>query len=293
MATNTIAGCALTAVAEETLPALQSLFAPLRGIVTDFSNEPVNAVAVNSRYPTKPTAVDLSSGYTAQDTTLTIKTVTVNTFYGYVWAFSDYERSLNVKRLNDLFIEPALQATGDKVFGDIWNLVTAGNFATSTTIAAANFDRNDLVDIGVTLTDTKKAPTMNRTAWLNPSYYGQVVKSLNSAEFPGQSVNKSEAIAPRVAKFDIYESDLMDNNSAALAGFCFHKSALMMKANRIDAEMATQAGVSVVDSMVPGLDLPVQFRRWYDPTAGSLYYSVGILYGVAAGRDFGVRITSS
>jgi len=39
MATNTIAGANLAQIAEETLPHLQSCFAPLAGIVTDFSDD--------------------------------------------------------------------------------------------------------------------------------------------------------------------------------------------------------------------------------------------------------------
>jgi len=294
MATNTIAGVNLAQIAEETLPHLQALFAPLNGVITDFSSDIAQeGASVTTRFPTVPSAVDLSSGYTSQNTTLTAKTVTLDSFFGFVYGFGDAERSKSSIFLNDLFISPALQAVGTKVFGDIWNLVVSGNFATSTTITAANFDRDDIVDLGTSLTNTKKAPKAGRTIWAAPGHYGSIVKTLNSAEFPGMDSNKAEATAPRVAGFNIYESDQCDANSQNLAAFAFHRSALLMAGRGVDSTGATQAGVEVENITIPGLNLPVQFRRWYDPNAGELKYSVGLLYGVAVGMDYGVRVVTA
>ena len=294
MATNTISGANLASIAEETLPHLQSCFAPLAGIVTDFSDDVAQAGAsVTTRYATKPSAVDLSSGYTSQNTTLTAATVSLDTFYGFVYGFKDDERSKSSIHLNDTFISPAVQALGDKVFGDIWNLVTAANFATSSTVTAANFDRDDVVDLAVSLTDTLKAPKIGRTIWADPSHYGALVKTLNSAEIPGMTAEKMEGAVPRVSGFDIYESDLCDDNGENLAAFAFHKSALIMAGRSVDTELAAQAGVEVENVVIPGLNLPVQFRRWYDPTLGELKYSVGLLYGVAKGTGMGHRIVTA
>ena len=294
MATNTIAGANLAQIAEETLPHLQSCFAPLAGIVTDFSDDVAQAGAsVTTRYATKPSAVDLSSGYTSQNTTLTAATVSLDTFYGFVYGFKDDERSKSSIHLNDTFISPAVQALGDKVFGDLWNIVTAANFATNSTVTAANFDRDDVVDLAVSLTDTLKAPKIGRTIWADPSHYGALVKTLNSAEIPGMTAEKMEGAVPRVSGFDIYESDLCDDNSENLAAFAFHKSALIMAGRSVDTELAAQAGVEVENVVIPGLNLPVQFRRWYDPTLGELKYSVGLLYGVAKGTGMGHRVVTA
>lgn len=291
---NTIAGVNLAAIAEESLTYAVSTFAPLRGIITDFSSDIASrGESVTTRVPTKPTAQDLSSGYSATDVTLTAKTVSLNTFYGFVWGFTDVERSKSSLMLNDLFIQPALDAVGTKVFGDLWNLVVATNFSTTSTITAANFDRDDVVDYAVTLTDTLKAPKSGRTMWLNPTYYGSLVKTLNSAEFPGMGTNKAEGTVPRVAGFDIYESDLCDANSDNITGFAFHRSSLLMAARGVDATGAAAAGVEVATVNVPGLDLPLQFRRWYDPDTGVLKYSLGLLYGVAVGNADGALIQSA
>lgn len=292
MATNTIAGVNLAAIAEESLPHLATAFAPLNGIVTDFSSDIASrGESVTTRVPTKPTAVDLSSGYTSQNTTLTAKTVTLNTFYGFVYGFKDVERSKSSLDLNRIFIQPAIEALGVKVFGDLWNLVLAANFATASTITAANFDRDDLIDLGATLTDTKKAPKIGRTVWADPQHYAALVKTLNSAEIPGITAEKREGMVPRVSGFDTYETDLADDNSENLAAFAFHESSLLMAARSVDtpSEFLGQSETVVI----PGLNLPVNFRQWYDADAGELKTSVGLLYGVAVGNDMGVRVVTA
>lgn len=291
---NTIAGANLAAIAEETLPHLATVFAPLQGIITDMSMDiAAKGESVTTRVPTVPTAKDLSSGYSVSDVTLASKTITLNTFYGFVWGFTDVERSKSVINLNDTFISPAVTALGTKVFGDIWNLATTTFAATSIIVTAANFDRSDLADIGATLTATKQAPKMGRTCWLSPTYYAGLVKSMNGAEFPGQTNEKAEGIAIRTAGFNAYESNLCDDNGINLGGAAFHRSTFLMAARGVDSEGAASAGVEVQNVVVPGLGIPIQFRRWYDPDNGLLKCSVGLLYGVATGNDMIVRISSS
>lgn len=292
---NTIAGANLAEIAQESLAGLSSLFAPLSALTTDFSADVRDAGAsITTRYPTKPTAADMSTGYktAAADVAMTAATITLNTHYGFTYGFTDVERSKSSINLNALFIEPALQALGDKVFGDIWNLVTAANFATSSTITAANFDRDDLADLSATLTETKKAPQQGRSILMNPTYYASLVKTLNSAEVPGITSDKAEGIVPRVAKFDVFETDLADANSENLAAFAFQRNALLMAGRTVDSEMAAEAGIEVETVVIPGLGLPVQFRRFYD-NDGILYYNCNLLYGVAKGVDYGVRVTTA
>tara|TARA_R110000744_G_scaffold90984_10_gene176620 strand:- start:5474 stop:6358 length:885 start_codon:yes stop_codon:yes gene_type:complete len=292
---NTIAGVNLATIAQESLQGLSTLFAPLSALTTDFSNDVRNAgESVTTRYPTKPTAADMSGGYkaAAADVAMTSATISLNTHYGFTYGFTDVERSKSSINLNDLFIQPALQALGDKVFGDIWNLVTAANFGTAEVITAANFDRDDLVDLGATLTSVKKAPQGGRSVFMNPSYYASLVKTLNSAEFPSMISDKIEARVPRVAKFDSFETDIADANAENLAAFAFQKNSLLMAGRTVDAEMAQNSGIEVETIVIPELGLPVQFRRWYD-SEGILYYNCNLLYGVAKGVDYGVRVTTA
>ena len=293
---NTISGVNLAEVAQESLPALQSLFAPLGSILTDFSTDIAQSgESVTTRFATAPTAQDLSSGYTATDVAMTAKTINLNSFQGFVYKFTDAERSKSAINLGNLFLEPAGQALASKVFGDIWNLVTQANFATEQVEADAdNFVRNDLVTLGATLSNTLKAPKSNRFLIANPSYYGGLMKSLSgSADILGQTSDFSEGKLPKIAGFDIHESNLCDNNSDNLQAFAGHKSSLLFAGRAVDSEGAEQAGVEVENVVIPEIGLPVQFRRFYNPAEGTLNFSMGLLYGVSAGTGMGVRVVSA
>jgi hypothetical protein len=293
MATNTIANCSLAEIAQESLDFASSVFAPLSQFLTDFDSAPGSG-SVLTRIPTRPTAVDLSSGYTTQDTAMVGRTITLNQFPGFVWGFSDLERSKSTISLNDLFIQPALQAVGAQVFGYIWNLVTSSAFTEAVDVAAADFDRDTLADISATLTGTLKAPKMNRALLINPTYYASLVKTLNSAEIPGITADKAEGVVPRCAGFNVYESDLCDSNSQDLAGFACHKSSIILAARGVDSTGFTLGArdAALEDVVVPGLGLPLQWRRWYDPNAGQLIYSLSCLFGASVGTNYGVRITT-
>jgi hypothetical protein len=192
--------------------------------------------------------------------------------------------------LNDLFIQPAATALGRKVFGDLWNLVTVANFTAEKEVSANDFSRSTLIDLSAELT-IAGVPSEGRSIITNPTYYGSILKTLNTAEFPGFIAEKAEGSVPRVSKFSVYESDLADANAEALAAFAFHRNALLMAARRVDSTGAAQVGIEVEDMVIPGLNLPVQMRRWYDGNSGELKYSLGLLYGVSKGRgEFGVRV---
>lgn len=289
---NTIAGCNLAELSQESLPNLKSTFAPLGALTTDFSADiSSRGASVTTRFPVNPTAIDLSGGYTVTDVSMTAKTIQLNTFFGFVYGFTDIERSKSSILLNELFIQPALQALGNKVFGDLWNLVTAANFAqTPLNTTPGDFDRNDLSDLNAVLTGDLKAPKQGRAVLLNPSYYASLSKTFNSAEMPGMTAEKTEGTVPRVSGFDIYQTDLVDTNSEYLQGFAFQKSSLLMAARSVDSQGAAAAGVEVADVVIPDLNLPVQFRKWYDPDLGVLKYSCSLLYGMSVGQNFGVRI---
>ena len=290
---NTIAGTNLAAISQLSLPSLTALFAPVQAFTTDFSDDiSGTGESVTTRYAANPVAADLSSGFTPSDVSMTAKTISLSNYYGFVAAFTDVERSKSLIDLPRLFIEPMLQAIGTKFFATVWDLVTEANFATYYTSTAANFDRSDLIDISATLTGTLKAPKMDRAFLCDTSFYGALLKTLNSAEFPGVIAEKTEGFVPRVSGLDIYQSSEIDGNSEYLGGFAAHKSALLFAGRRVNADGAAQAGVEVADVVVPGLNLPVQFRRWYSPNDGQLRISCGLLWGVSKGTGMGVRVVT-
>ena len=140
-----------------------------------------------------------------------------------------------------------MSALGDKVFGDLWDLVVNSNFDDSTTITAANFDRDDVADLRATLNDTKKAPAQGRALICDSQHYAALVKTLNAAEIPGMTAEKQEGVVPRVSGFDVYETNIADANSENCAAFAMHRSSLLFAGRAVDATGAAEAGVEVED----------------------------------------------
>jgi hypothetical protein len=289
-------GVFLAQISQASLPFLKNAFAPLAGVTTDFSTDVAAAgQSVTTRFATVPSVVDITSaGYAPVAGSTTARTITLDQHQGVTLGFTDIEvlqSSINFERL---FLEPMIQALGAKVFGDLWNLVTAANFAaTPLSSSAANFDRSDVIDLGVQLTQSPlQAPKFGRAILANPAYYGALLKTLNSAEIPGITPFKADGTVPRVSGFDIYESDLCDANGEALAGFAMHRSALIMAARRVNPEAALQDSIEIAEVVVPDLGLPVTFRRFYSRESGQTVISASIIYGVAKGTGMGVRIVT-
>jgi len=295
---NDLQNVNLAKLAQESLPAFVETFAPLNAFTTDFSTEIASSGAsIGTRYVDALTGNgDMSGGYAAasEDVTYNPVTVTLDKWKGFTIGFTDLERSKAEFSLKDDFIIPGLEVVGSLFFNDLWALVTAANFAADTTIAAANWDRDDLADLNATL-NTAKIVKTGRSVVQNPDYYASMLKTLNSGEIPGITEGKMEAIAPRIAKFDQWESTLADDNGENLGAFACQKSALVIAARQIIAdEMQTNAGVQNTTVIVPGLGLPVRMREWYDANNGIQYLNMNVLYGMSVGKPTaGVRVKSA
>lgn len=289
-----LSGNFLQAISQNSLPHLQSLFAPLAGITTDFSTDIASAgQSVTTRYAVRPSVVNIAStGYVPVAGNTLAKTITLDQHRGVTLGFSDIDvlqSSINFERL---FLSPMLQVLGADMFGQLWNLVTAGNFPSYITSTAANFDRSDLIDMGQTLTSSAKAPKAGRAFLCNPDFYGALLKTLNTAEIPGITPDKAEGIVPRVSGMNVYETDLADDNSAYLGGFAMHSSALLMAARRVNPEAALQDSIDIAEVVVPGLGLPITFRRYYDRSLGQTCINVSCIWGVSVGTAMGVRVVT-
>jgi len=291
---NTLNGVFLSQIAQSSLPYLTSMFAPLRGITTDFSTDVATAgSSVTTRYATKPAVQNIATaGYAPSAAATTAKTINLDKHRGVTLGFSDLEVLQSSISFERLFINPMLDSLGADVFGALNDLVTAAAFPNYYFSTAANFDRSDLIDIGASLTTTLAAPKSGRFTYLNNAYYGALLKTLNAAEIPGITADKAEGVVPRVTAFDVYESNLVDGNSENLAGFAAHSSALIMAARRVNPEAALMDSIEIAEVVVPGLGLPVTFRRFYDRSLGQSCIHVGLIWGCAVGTGMGVRVVS-
>ena len=288
---NSLGGINLAQISEQALDYLSNQFHPLRAFARDFSTDISGAgESVTTRVPSSMTAVDLSSGYTAQDVTSSAVTCTLNKFKGHSAAYTDMEVSKagNFDWLSSQFLAPALEVTLDAVMDDLLALVLNANFSSNEVITAANFDADEVADLAADLT-TAKCPKTERALILPPSYYSSIQKDSiiqDSSSF-GASDAVQENAAQRVHGFNLYEYTGIPTNSENLAAIALHPSALVLAARTPAAP--TDGSVQVSDIQDPTTGLPIQLRTFYDNVAGKHYLTMGVLYGVAVGNGAALK----
>lgn len=295
---NDLQNVNLAKLAQENLPDFVETFAPANAFTTDFSIDvAASGASIGTRYVDALVGTgNMAAGYAAaaEDVTYNPVTVTLDKWKGFTIGFTDLERSKAEFNLRDDFIVPGLEIVGTLFFNDLWALITAANFSNDVTITAANWDRDNLADLNGELNLLKNIKT-GRSVVQNTAFYASMIKSLNTAEIPGITPEKVEAVAPRIAKFDQWESTLADDNSENLGAFACQKSALVIAARTILADdMQTKAGVQNTTVVVPGLGLPIRMREWYDANNGIQYLNMNVLYGMSVGKAAaGIRIKTA
>ncbi len=245
-----------------------------------------------TRVPSSVSAKDLSTGYSASDLTSTPIEIALSSFKGFSMQFSDFEISKlkSPTILERTFLRPAIDATARAVSDDLLGLITPSNFSASQVVTAANFDSDNLADAASTLT-TNKCPRSLRTAMLNPSYTASLSKdgAIIDASAYGTAQPIQEGELSSIHGFGVAEyQDIPTGNN--LQGFYCHPSALCIAARQVSRP--TYGNVEVIDNIEPRTGLPFQTRKFYRPTEGKWYLTVGILYGCSVGNQNAlIRIT--
>ena len=270
----------------------------LNAFVRDFSMDIKDkGESVTTRVPSSMTAGDLSSGYTAADVTSTAKTITLSNFKGPVFQFTDLEVSKagDLSWLEQIFMAPAVESIRNVVMDDLLALVVAATFnsPTAETITAANFDADEIADLAADLSAVK-VPKNERGIILPPSYFASIQKDaiVQDASSYGSPDAIREHKVQRVHGFTLYEYSDIPTNSENLAAIALHPSSLLLAARQ--PATPEDPGLLVENVEDPVTGLPLQFRAWYDANNGVYKFSIGVLYGVAAGNTTALkRITSA
>lgn len=293
---NTLNGVNMTVIAQQALDVLQDINIPLGAFTTDFSPEVANeGSAITTRVVTAPTAGDLSGGYAAavQNTTTTAKTVTLGTFEGAVFGYTDSEWSKSSVNLFDQVIQPGVNAVVNGMIDDALALCTTTNYgAASFTGAASTFDADDVADLAQVLT-TAKVPRNGRSLIVGPTYYAALAK--DNAIQASYAYGGAEAIrenrVPRVHGFDVIEYTDIPSNSENLVGIaCARQGIIIAARTPAIPDMFPGMIENVTD---PASGLTLQIRKWYSPDDGRHYLSIGAIWGVAVGVSGNLKLLAS
>ena len=290
---NTIQGVHLEAVSEQMLDLLSDNFFAFSLVSRNFSTEVrERGDKTVTRVPSSVSVKDLSTGYSASDVTSTAIEIALDKFKGFSMAFTDFEISKlkSPTILERTFLRPAIDATARAVSDDLLGLVNPSNFSASQVRTANAFDSDDLADAASTLT-TNGCPQSLRTVMLNPNYTASLSKDglLMDAGAYGSARPLQEGELSTIYGFGVSEyQDIPTANN--LQGFFCHPSALCIAARQVSRP--TYGNVEVIDNIEPRTGLPFQTRKFYRPTEGKWYLTVGILYGCSVGNQNAlIRIT--
>jgi hypothetical protein len=157
-----------------------------------------------------PNEYTVRSGATlsAQDTTETSTTLSVNNQKGVDLNFTSAERTMSIQDFSTRILEPAmsvlasnLEADALIMYKDVYNLVDGD---------AAAFTFGSVVDAKTMLTNML-VPNGERSMVMNTAHANKLIRDRKDAFNPGSDVTKMfrEGIVDRSAGFDLYENTLV------------------------------------------------------------------------------------
>jgi hypothetical protein len=275
-------------IAQTALTTLLAKFPMLGRIATDFSSASVKFnqdIVTHIVTPTVAHDFDPATGYVPDDQAQVDVTVKIDRHAYAGYAITDVERSTSEIDLNQRYADKVAYALGRKVCDDLMGLIVNANFNNKTEVAAADFGRDMVVDIGTKL-NKRFIPDMGRFMFVNSDYYNSLQKdeALYKAYItPAASNVVVSGMLPDVNGFTVIEYSALPENGERLVGFAGIREGLIMAARVPDVPANTgDTLVRVVTD--PRTGLSVQVRDRYDGRLGKQEVSFTLMYGFAAGN---------
>jgi len=169
------------------------------------------------------------------------------------------------------------------VLDDIWSAVTAANYSTAIfTGAASGFDRDDVVDLGVTVSQANW-PATGRSLILESAYIGALAKDLNAVDtMQGDNV-RTEGSVGRAGGFAIFEHPNMPGNSENLVGAAVLPYGLLAAFSPIEPSDEVRDNLSDYKIITGKSGLSLEYRSWGDPDSDTAKRVMELNYGYAKG----------
>lgn len=173
------------------------------------------------------------------------------------------------------------QALATAITQHVFSYVTSGSpsfFATGYTYPVASWNVSRVLTVRQAMT-VAKVPLDNRSLFLDPTSYGQMLadSNLSYAMYNGNDGALREGRVPRVYGFDVRESNLIPTTDT-MYGFACHPSALAL-AIRALAPQAPSAYEAAGIVTNPDTGATLGMRRHYQPATGKHYLNFEALFG--------------
>jgi hypothetical protein len=290
---NSFTGINDTIIVQNVFEAFKAGMAPLMGFSTSFDaeasrkGEKISVPVIASR-----TAASRSDGATYQvDTgnTVAVKDITLDQLYHAPWYITDVQDSKTAVKVWEASALECAKALAKNIFDAVIDLFRddhTTHFGDSAydkiTVAAANFDLDDVVDLDALL--TAKGALGPRTMLLTTPYASSLKKD-NAVQdvgaFGSDSVTRTGEFRVPMYNIRAYEVPAFtagvaaDNTGVVLAvpsavGVAVRPVQPLDTGKLIDWQVVSD----------PETGLSMGYRRWYDESTGTMWGTFEALYGV-------------
>jgi len=292
------AALAIDIISAAALKAFNATIQALSSFSMDFSAEAIQpGTKIKFLWtPSGATVKDYvaNDGYVTEDGTQLPKELDIdkNKYVGFHYT-DDQLATLSMLRLDEIGAQYGA-ALAEAVLADIWGLITAANFARviPATIVAADFDSDDILDIGKQCT-TLKWPKMGRNMIINEDFYTALAKdpAVKDASKSGGVEAIRTGKVPNLGTFEnIFESTVIPENAENLQGFAVNREAIGIAFRAVKPDASAQ---KVMDYRVHTNEsgMTIAFKEWYDPNKKTTRRVLEVNYGKCVGNpDALVRI---
>src|SRR3990167_4210874 len=299
---NTWNSMTFTNIARTGFKAFVKRLAPMGVVCTDFSPDVADqgTIIATRITPVSTAAVDLQTGGASgdrehstviEDITTTSVSVTLNQQPIAGFALTDEEANeIGSGVLEDTrskIIANKAFAVANFVVDYCFELITLANYndPAESIIAAAAFDMDDVVDLGVTASETGW-PTDRNYLVLAPTYLGALKKDNQIQDFSASGIPVvRDGLIPRLDRFGLVEAPTLADaavygGTEDLRGFACTPDAMAcaMRAVRSQATDRLEAYEVMTD---PDSGVTLVYRSWYKPGTGKLYHTFETLFGAS------------
>ncbi len=292
MANSIAAGLNNDIIKQGALQGFVDALLPLAAFSFDVSPQPgERGASVSVGLVSAQAAGDFAGSYkTDPDSTIGAVQVVMNVHKFKTVHMSDTQMAnSSVLKLTD-FGYQAGHAVGVAFVANILSIVTNANYgaAIHTGLASA-FDSDDVVDIRSAL-NAAKVPKAGRKLVLDGDYIGALLKddSIKTVANLGNDQAVAEGMYTRLSGMNVYESNVIPDNSENLVGFAGNGSGIAVAMRYLEPQDGNTYSVAepLVDNET-GLVLGI--REWYDNDTGTKYMTFEAIGGKAVGIAAGLK----
>jgi hypothetical protein len=267
---------------------------PLTAFSTSFSNEAVKKgdkvsiprVGTQDAAATKTT----HTAYTLQDSDSDAVEITLGQPVYVSSALDDVEIASSSVLSLEMYGKSKGAVLAKKIFQDIFSKVTNTNYgAAAFTGLASTFDADDVVDIRTACSQADMPEDM-RALILGPTYVGNLLKdnAIQSNSAFGSSTPIKDGSIGRLVGFDVFESNIIPNNSENLVGVAAHPAGLAIAMRYLQPQSGnTYSAAYPVSDAKTGITIGV--REGYDNLKGVKYKIWECVYGYEVGIAAGIK----